>query len=413
MEIRTRRDGEEMRIELEGRLDAAWSGNVGQALQDTLHAGCHHIALDLSGVSYLSSAGIRVLVILAKQLKGIGGRLRLLDPTPPVREVLRQVGFQYLLDAPAPHAAPVQAQPAQSSQPAGPRVWRHGGHGFEVYDLNRTASLHGALLGRPGAMSGEISHPVSRRMTTQTLALGLGTLSGNDAHTRAGELLAVDGLAITLPGDDPSHPDWLAREGDLVPDISLLHGLWAEGGFRHLLRFGAAPDAPPLALGELAAAALALCQAERVALVIVAETASLIGAALQVPPGGIAGDWFGFPALRDRMLFTAEPAYKDETCLIVGVAARDPVPPLADFLRPMGGASTLSAHCHAAVVPYRPVHKGLIELQETLDALLQSQTVRGVLHLLNDDREGVGAGESYLRRGAVWCGPVDFEEVSP
>ncbi|MGZ8250173.1 STAS domain-containing protein, partial [Methylomagnum sp.] len=115
MEIRTRLDGEEMRIELEGRLDAAWSGGVSQALQNTLHAGCHHIALDLSGVSYLSSAGIRALVILAKQLKGIGGRLRLLDPTPPVREVLRQVGFQYLLDAPAPQAAPVPAESAQSS----------------------------------------------------------------------------------------------------------------------------------------------------------------------------------------------------------------------------------------------------------------------------------------------------------
>ncbi|MGZ8216741.1 STAS domain-containing protein, partial [Methylomagnum sp.] len=146
MEIRTRLDGEEMRIELEGRLDAAWSGGVSQALQNTLHAGCHHIALDLSGVSYLSSAGIRALVILAKQLKGIGGRLRLLDPTPPVREVLRQVGFQYLLDAPAPQAAPVPAESAQSSQSTGPRPWQSGGHGFEVYDLNLSASLRGALI---------------------------------------------------------------------------------------------------------------------------------------------------------------------------------------------------------------------------------------------------------------------------
>ncbi|MGZ8219991.1 hypothetical protein, partial [Methylomagnum sp.] len=254
--------------------------------------------------------------------------------------------------------------------------------------------------------------PVTRRMTTQTMALGLGTLSGNEAQARAGELLAVDGLAITLPGDDPAHPDWLAREGDLVPEISLLHGLWAEGGFRHLLRFGMSPEAPPLALSELAAAALALCQADQVALVIVAETASLVGAALQQPPGRIAGDWFDFPALRDRMLFTAEPAYADETCLIVGFVARAPASPLADFVRPMGGGeSAIHGHCHAAVVPYRPVHKGLIKLQETLDALLQSQTVLGVLHLLHDDREGVGAGESYLRRGALWCAPVSFDEV--
>lgn len=39
---------------------------------------------------------------------------------------------------------------------------------------------------------------------------------------------------------------------------------------------------------------------------------------------------------------------------------------------------------------------------------MDAQTLRGVLHLLNDDREGIGAGESYLRRGALWCAPVHF-----
>jgi len=34
-----------------------------------------------------------------------------------------------------------------------------------------------------------------------------------------------------------------------------------------------------------------------------------------------------------------------------------------------------------------------------------------VLHLLNDDREGIGAGESHLRRGALWCAPVDFDDL--
>ena len=39
---------------------------------------------------------------------------------------------------------------------------------------------------------------------------------------------------------------------------------------------------------------------------------------------------------------------------------------------------------------------------------MSTQTIRGVLHLLNDDRDGVGVGESYLRRGALWCAPVTF-----
>ena len=42
---------------------------------------------------------------------------------------------------------------------------------------------------------------------------------------------------------------------------------------------------------------------------------------------------------------------------------------------------------------------------------MESQLLRGVLHLLDDDREGIGAGESHLRRGAVWCAPVDFGDI--
>jgi hypothetical protein len=245
------------------------------------------------------------------------------------------------------------------------------------------------------------------------MTVGLGALGSGEVRERAGELLAASGVAIALPGDDPAHPDWLAREGELVPEVSLLHGLWAEGSLHHLLRFGLTPQAPPPALSELAEATLTLCQAEQAALVIVAETVGLVGAALQTPPAHIAGDGFAFPDIRDRMLFTAEPAHTDETCVIVGFVAREPIPPLADFLRPLGGGSTLYAHCHAAVTPYRPVQKGLLDLSAAMAALLDSQTVRGVLHLLNDDREGVGAGESYLRRGALWCGPVNFGEVLP
>jgi anti-anti-sigma factor len=413
VEIRTRLDGEEMRIELEGRLDAAWSGTVGKTLQETLHAGCHGIALDLSKVSYLSSAGIRVLVMLVKQLKGIGGRLRILDASPPVREVLKLVGFQNLLEDSA--ASPPQPpSTAPRRKPAGPRHRQLdiGEHGFEIHELNAGTAMRGALIGDPEQAFGDAPRrPVSLSVPADTLAIGLGALGGDaDCGSRAGELLAVDGLAIALPGDDPAHPDWLSREGDLVPEVSLLHGLKAQGAFRHLLRFGATPDAPALRLSELALAALEIGECDQAAFVAVAETASLVGAALQVPPSRVAEDWLAFPGIRDRLLFTAEPAYADETCLIVGLVARRPVPPLAAFLRPMGGGSSLSAHLHAAVMPYRPVHKGLIGLRDTLEALMESQTVRGVLHLLNDDREGVGAGESYLRRGALWCAPVNFNE---
>lgn len=407
MEIITQLDGDEMRIALRGRLDAAWSNSVNKSLQDTVHSGCHRIALDLSEVDYLSSAGIRVLVVLAKNLNGIGGTLRLVDPSPTVSEVLKLVGFQQLLDTfKTPVPAQQQPSPVVKAVPVSKTV-KLAGSDFDVYILDGTAEQQGSVIDEG------LNKPVSIAVPEHTWVIGHGMLGASGNSERAGELMAVDGLAISLPGDDPQHPDWLKQEGELVPEVSLLHGLSVMGPFRYLLRFGVTPEMPPLRLSELAQAALEVCGSDTVSWVIAAETAHLIGAALQVSSVPSGDELFAFPAVRDRLLFTAEPAYTEETCLIVGVIARNPSLPLATQVRPVAMGSVVQMHVHACIVPFSPVRKGFIELPESLDHLMDNQIVRGVLHLLNDDREGVGAGESYLRRGALWCAPVHFNgEVS-
>jgi anti-anti-sigma factor len=404
MEIRTRLEGEDMHVELEGRMDAAWSGTVGKTLQETLLVGCHSVILDLGKVNYVSSAGIRVLMLLAKQLKGIGGRLQISDQSHQVREVLEMVGFHRLIDGPS--AQPPPTAPAISPAIIKEQAWRWNELEFEVYELASSASQHGTLIGDPLS----VMTSTSLRMTAERLVIGLGSIGNEINPSRAGELLAVQGLAISLPGNDPGHPDWMVSEGELVPDIRLYYGLSTEGPFSYLLRFGSRPDTLPDALSALTEAVLVRFETDLASFVIVAESSSLVGAALQSPADALGEDWFAYPALRDRMLFTAEPAHASETCLIFGLASRTPGGRLATFMRPASKNSNIHLHSHAAVVPYRPVRKGLIDLTATLETLMESQLLRGVLHLLNDQREGIGAGESHLRRGAIWCTPVSFDD---
>jgi anti-anti-sigma factor len=405
MEIRTRLEGEDMHVELEGRMDAAWSGTFGKTLQDTLLVGCHSVILDLGKVNYLSSAGIRILMLLAKQLKGIGGKLHISEQSPQVREVLEMVGFHRLIEPLPTATSPAGSRPSPLAEPV-----VLGEHTFEAYSLATDAVHEGQLIGQPLTTAGQclIGDGSVWRLTPGRLALGLGSIGDERNPARAGELLGVEGLAINLPGDDPAHPDWLTREGDLVPAVRLHYGLTSEGHFRELLRFGNQPDTPALPLSELAGVVLERSGCDTAVWVTIAETASLVGAALQKPPDEPTDDWFGFPAIRQRMLFTAEPAHASETCLIVGIVVRQPAESLAGFLRPLSRTSDLHGHCHAAIVPYRPVKKGCIEQADMLESLLESQTIRGVLHLLHDDRDGVGAGESHLRRGAVWWAPLRF-----
>jgi anti-anti-sigma factor len=409
MEIITQLDDDEMRIELRGRLDAAWSNSVNKTFQDTVHGGSHRIALDLSQVTYLSSAGIRVLVILTKNLKAIGGSFRLINPSSTVSEVLKLVGFQQLLDSFVTSAI-IEKPIIKDQNNIMPRRVTMAENDFDVYTLNEASIQQGLVIDKNvSVLDSSIKKTVTIPIHSDTLVIGQGVLgSANVNAEHSGELLAVSGLAITLPGDDPAHPDWMQQEAELVPEVALYHGLKVTGKFRYLLKFGEIPETPTLRLSELAQAALEICASDTVSWVVLAEAVHLIGAAAQVSPEKHPDDFFNFPAIRDHLLFTAEPAYRDDTCLIVGVIARNPNFPLAHQLRPLATGSEFFIHAHACIVPFSPVLKGFIQLPESLEKLMFTQTIRGMLHLLNDDREGVGAGESVLRRGALWCAPVYF-----
>ena len=53
--------------------------------------------LDLTGLEYISSAGLRSLLVLAKAVKSAGGAMVLCCLTPAVREVMTISGFDNIL----------------------------------------------------------------------------------------------------------------------------------------------------------------------------------------------------------------------------------------------------------------------------------------------------------------------------
>jgi anti-anti-sigma factor len=76
-----------------GRVDSVSSAELEKALVGRLDAGARHLVVDLGGVEYISSAGLRVLLMLAKKLQGTGGRLVLCAMPESVRLVFELAGF--------------------------------------------------------------------------------------------------------------------------------------------------------------------------------------------------------------------------------------------------------------------------------------------------------------------------------
>lgn len=83
-------------LALTGRLDTETSADVELTLQDLLAAGERNFLIDMSGVGYVSSAGLRVLLATAKQLEGGKGSLRLCSLNASVKQVFDVAGFSKL-----------------------------------------------------------------------------------------------------------------------------------------------------------------------------------------------------------------------------------------------------------------------------------------------------------------------------
>lgn len=77
-----------------GRLDAAQAA-AAQAFLDRVNG---TVTLDCSGLEYISSAGLGVLLKTHKRLLSSGGRLRLSGLKPHLRDIFTYSGFDQLFE---------------------------------------------------------------------------------------------------------------------------------------------------------------------------------------------------------------------------------------------------------------------------------------------------------------------------
>lgn len=103
-------------LSLSGRLDTETASDLELAVQDLLQAGCSKFVLDLSGVGYVSSAGLRVLLMLAKTVDGKGS-LGLAALNTSVRQVFDVAGFTPLFSIFVDRSAALGSVPAIEAAP--------------------------------------------------------------------------------------------------------------------------------------------------------------------------------------------------------------------------------------------------------------------------------------------------------
>ncbi len=80
-------------LSVHGRVDTSTAPELEQAINKQIGDGNRKILLDFSGVNYISSGGLRVLLATAKKLKNPGDKFGLCCLAPEVLKILKLTGF--------------------------------------------------------------------------------------------------------------------------------------------------------------------------------------------------------------------------------------------------------------------------------------------------------------------------------
>ena len=90
MEITKKTEGDKMTMTVVGRVDTTTSPELAAALK---LEGIKDLTLDIAGVSYMSSAGLRCLLMAQKAMTAAGGEVRIKGVQAVVKEALDITGF--------------------------------------------------------------------------------------------------------------------------------------------------------------------------------------------------------------------------------------------------------------------------------------------------------------------------------
>ena len=97
MTINVERDFELVTLEITGRLDTTTAPNLESVINE-LSKDTKELIFDMSGVEYISSAGIRVLLGAYKKMNINQGKIRIEKSNDVVREVFEMTALSEMLD---------------------------------------------------------------------------------------------------------------------------------------------------------------------------------------------------------------------------------------------------------------------------------------------------------------------------
>jgi anti-sigma B factor antagonist len=79
-------------VTIVGSIDGATAPQAQERTLPLIDSGCR-LALDMSGVDFMSSAGLRMMLVLFRRVSGVGGRIVLTGLSEEIKDTMALTGF--------------------------------------------------------------------------------------------------------------------------------------------------------------------------------------------------------------------------------------------------------------------------------------------------------------------------------
>ncbi len=237
MDCKATREGNIIVVSAVGRLDGFGAEKINDLLRSYMHENDRAVVVDMDGVDFMSSAGLRFFQSLYVTMKERNGRVAVAGLSEYPRKIFSMGGFLRVIEEfPDPDTALAALRPAGGE--AAEKTVAFTERGGESATLRYAGSLRAAYL---GPFTEQDITAVPAPVNGYTVGIGAAAPSLVAAAPLVGEMLGIRGTVYTLPADGNQTPDYLLPghlEGGEITLASVFHAA-LDGGFSTLLTIAA------------------------------------------------------------------------------------------------------------------------------------------------------------------------------
>jgi anti-anti-sigma factor len=381
------------RLAINGRIDSMSSPDIQQFLEELILGGNRRIVTDLELVNFVSSAGLRVFLLVQNKLKTVGGEILLFKTPEPVMKVFSMTGFDKLfkLVASEQELLAIFSAAADAAE-----VISSVMDGITFKYSEKALAAHGPIriLGSQEKLSGSDyteKDVVTVSQADLSFATGLATLGERYEEYKQlfGEAMIVNNHFYFYPAVKRPAVDYMFYSGqDSGSECRFLHGFGFNGPYRYLASFETSTDF--VTLDRLVQWVLTLpLTAPLLGLVLLAESKGLLGMNLKQIPitenkPGQGADIFAVGHVASWINFPVDPTDHNHIIAATGLICRNkqacPEPVQKLF------STESNTHIHAGVFAKGPISKNIDQFSDELNRVLTELDISKVQHLLGQSR---------------------------